>query len=74
MMIHELSSSAGSVTQVRESTNLIMRTAKDFDIPVIIVGHVNKEGSIAGPKVLEHIVDTVLYFEGDKHLRVYILQ
>lgn len=66
MMINELTSSAGSITQVRECTNLIMHTAKDLDIPVLVVGHVNKEGSIAGPKVLEHIVDTVLYFEGDK--------
>lgn len=74
MMIKELSSSAGSITQVRESTNLIMHTAKDFDIPVIVVGHVNKEGSIAGPKVLEHIVDTVLYFEGDKQMSCRILR
>ena len=74
MMIRGLNSSAGSVTQVRESTNLIMHTAKDFDIPVIIVGHVNKEGSIAGPKVLEHIVDTVLYFEGDKQMSCRILR
>ncbi len=74
MMIKELSSSAGSITQVRESTNLIMHTAKDFDTPVIVVGHVNKEGSIAGPKVLEHIVDTVLYFEGDKQMSCRILR
>lgn len=74
MMISQLSSSAGSITQVRESTNLIMRTAKDYDIPVIVVGHVNKEGSIAGPKVLEHIVDTVLYFEGDKQMSCRILR
>ncbi|MCR5653945.1 MAG: DNA repair protein RadA [Ruminococcus sp.] len=74
MMIKELSSSAGSITQVRESTNLIMHTAKDFDIPVMVVGHVNKEGSIAGPKVLEHIVDTVLYFEGDKQMSCRILR
>ncbi|MGN0489106.1 MAG: DNA repair protein RadA [Ruminococcus sp.] len=74
MMISELSSSAGSITQVRESTNLIMHTAKAFDIPVMVVGHVNKEGSIAGPKVLEHIVDTVLYFEGDKQLSCRIIR
>lgn len=74
MMIRELTSSAGSITQVRESTNLIMHTAKDFDIPVMVVGHVNKEGSIAGPKVLEHIVDTVLYFEGDKQMSCRILR
>ncbi|MEE3332744.1 MAG: DNA repair protein RadA [Ruminococcus sp.] len=74
MIIRELSSSAGSVTQVRESTNLIMHTAKDYNIPVIVVGHVNKEGSIAGPKVLEHIVDTVLRFEGDKQMSCRILR
>lgn len=74
MVIRELSSSAGSVTQVRESTNLIMHTAKDYNIPVIVVGHVNKEGSIAGPKVLEHIVDTVLRFEGDKQMSCRILR
>ena len=74
MSISELSSSPGSVTQVRESTNMIMHTAKDYDIPVIVVGHVNKEGSIAGPKVLEHIVDTVLYFEGEKQMSCRILR
>ena len=60
----DLSSSPGSVTQVRECTSLLMRTAKSLSIPVILVGHVNKDGNIAGPKVLEHIVDAVLYFEG----------
>lgn len=74
MNLSELSSSAGSITQVRECTNVIMRSAKSLDIPVIVVGHVNKEGSIAGPKVLEHIVDTVLYFEGDKQLSCRILR
>ena len=74
MSIKELSSSAGSITQVRECTNLIMHTAKDYDTPVIVVGHVNKEGSIAGPKVLEHIVDTVLYFEGDKQISCRIIR
>jgi len=74
MNISEINSSPGSVVQVRESTNLLMRTAKSFDIPVIIVGHVNKEGSIAGPKVLEHIVDAVLYFEGDKQVSFRILR
>ena len=70
----ELSSTTGSVTQVRECTNLLMRTAKELDIPVIIVGHVNKDGGIAGPKVLEHIVDAVLYFEGDKQMSYRILR
>lgn len=58
-------SSAGSVTQVRESTAVLMRIAKGLGISIFIVGHVTKEGSVAGPKVLEHMVDTVLYFEGD---------
>lgn len=74
MNLTELSSSPGSITQIRECTNLLMRTAKDLDVPIIVVGHVNKEGSIAGPKVLEHIVDTVLYFEGDKQMSCRILR
>lgn len=74
MNFTELNSSAGSVTQVRECTNILMRTAKALDIPVIIVGHVNKDGAIAGPKVLEHIVDAVLYFEGDRQMSYRILR
>lgn len=74
MNIQELQSSPGSVTQVRESTNLFVRTAKSLDIPIIIVGHVTKDGNIAGPKVLEHIVDTVLYFEGERNLSYRILR
>lgn len=74
MNLTELSSSPGSITQIRECTNLLMRTAKDLDVPIIVVGHVNKEGSIAGPKVLEHIVDTVLYFEGEKQMSCRILR
>lgn len=74
MNLTELSSSSGSITQVRESTNWLMRTAKDLDIPIIVVGHVNKDGNIAGPKVLEHIVDAVLYFEGERHLSYRILR
>lgn len=70
----ELSSSPGSVTQVRECTNILMRVSKSLDIPCIIVGHVNKDGAIAGPKVLEHIVDAVLYFEGDKQMSYRILR
>ena len=62
-----LSSAPGSVGQVRESTADLMRLAKDQTICVLIVGHVTKEGQLAGPRVLEHIVDTVLYFEGDRH-------
>ena len=74
MSLSELNSAPGSVTQVRESTNYLMRTAKSLDIPMIIVGHVNKEGSIAGPKVLEHVVDAVLHFEGDKQMSYRILR
>lgn len=74
MTLSELSSSAGSITQVRECTNLFLRTAKALDIPMIVVGHVNKDGNIAGPKVLEHIVDTVLYFEGERNLSYRILR
>ncbi len=74
MSISELNSSPGSVTQVRECTNFLMRVAKSMDIPMFVVGHVNKEGSIAGPKVLEHIVDAVLYFEGDKQMSYRILR
>ncbi len=70
----ELSSSPGSITQVKECTNLLMRLAKELEISIIIVGHVNKDGAIAGPKVLEHIVDAVLYFEGDKQMSYRILR
>ena len=74
MQISELSSSAGSIVQVRESTNMLLRTGKSLDIPIFIVGHVNKGGDIAGPKVLEHIVDTVLYFEGERNQSYRILR
>ena len=74
MSIDELSSSPGSVTQVRESTNLLMRVAKSMNIPLFLVGHVNKDGNIAGPKVLEHIVDAVLYFEGERNYSYRILR
>ena len=74
MQITELSSSPGSLTQVRECTNLFMHTAKQHDIPIFIVGHVNKDGAIAGPKVMEHIVDTVLYFEGERNFSYRILR
>ncbi len=70
----EVTSSPGSVTQVRESANVFMRMAKTFGIPVILVGHVNKDGNIAGPKVLEHIVDAVLYFEGNRNFSYRILR
>lgn len=74
MCISQLNSSPGSVSQVRECTNLFMHTAKDEEIPIFIVGHVNKDGAIAGPKVMEHIVDAVLYFEGERHLSYRILR
>ena len=74
MSISRITSSPGSLTQVRECTNLFMHTAKDQEIPLIIVGHVNKDGAIAGPKVMEHIVDAVLYFEGERHQSYRILR
>ncbi len=74
MNIRDLSSSTGSITQVRECTNLFMQTSKNNDISTILVGHVNKDGNIAGPKVLEHIVDTVLYFEGERNYSYRILR
>jgi DNA repair protein RadA/Sms len=66
--------SAGSVTQVRESAGRLMRLAKDVGVPIFLVGHVTKEGAIAGPRVLEHIVDTVLYLEGDRRQELRILR
>jgi len=69
-----LESAPGSVTQVRESTSELQRFAKESNIPVIIIGHINKDGAIAGPKILEHIVDTVLQFEGDNNYRFRILR
>lgn len=74
MQIGELSSAAGSIVQVRECTNLLLRTCKSLDVPIFIVGHVNKGGDIAGPKVMEHIVDTVLYFEGERNQSYRILR
>lgn len=67
-------SSPGSVSQVRECSAAILKFAKESGIPVLLIGHINKEGSIAGPKVLEHIVDTVLQFEGDQHYMYRILR
>lgn len=70
----DIASAAGSVPQVREATNAFMRIAKSMGIAMFIVGHVTKEGAIAGPRVLEHMVDCVLYFEGDKQLSFRILR
>ena len=67
-------SSAGSVSQIRECCNILMQVAKNKNITVIVVGHITKDGNIAGPKVLEHMVDTVIYFEGDKYKSFRILR
>lgn len=69
-----VASSAGSITQIRESAAALLQLTKTTNIPIILIGHINKEGSIAGPKVLEHIVDTVLQFEGDQHYMYRILR
>ena len=74
MYSEEIGSAPGSVSQVRESTNILMQLAKGLGISVFIVGHVTKEGTVAGPRVLEHMVDTVLYFEGDRHAAYRILR
>ncbi len=70
----EIDSAAGSVSQVRECAASLLRYAKETNVPVILVGHINKDGAIAGPKVLEHIVDTVLQFEGDRQYLYRILR
>lgn len=74
MFHEEISSAPGSVSQVRESTNVLMQIAKGLGVTIFIVGHVTKEGNVAGPRVLEHMVDTVLYFEGDRHASYRILR
>ena len=74
MYSEDVTSAQGSVSQVRESTNVFMQLAKGLCIPIFIVGHVTKEGTVAGPRVLEHMVDTVLYFEGDRHASYRILR
>lgn len=70
----EVESSPGSITQVRECASALLRFAKTSGIPVILIGHINKEGTLAGPKILEHIVDTVIQFEGDQHYMYRILR
>ncbi|EJK6532534.1 DNA repair protein RadA, partial [Listeria monocytogenes] len=70
----DVTSAAGSVSQVRECTATLMRIAKMQNIAIFIVGHVTKEGAIAGPRLLEHMVDTVLYFEGERHHAYRILR
>ncbi len=74
MYDEEVSSAPGSVSQVRESTNVFLQLAKGLGITIFIVGHVTKEGAVAGPRVLEHMVDTVLYFEGDRYASYRILR
>lgn len=70
----EVESSPGSISQVRECAAALLRFAKTSGIPVILIGHINKEGTLAGPKILEHIVDTVVQFEGDQHYMYRILR
>lgn len=70
----EITSAPGSVSQVRECTAELMRLAKTKGIAIFIVGHVTKEGALAGPRILEHMVDTVLYFEGERHHTYRILR
>lgn len=74
MCKEEVSSAPGSVSQVRESTNILMQIGKSLGISIFIVGHVTKEGVVAGPRVLEHMVDTVLYFEGDRYAAYRVLR
>lgn len=74
MFQEDISSAPGSVSQVREATAVFMRLAKEQGVTIFIVGHVTKEGTVAGPRVLEHMVDTVLYFEGDRHASYRILR
>ncbi len=74
MVTEAAESSAGSVTQVRECTNLLIQFAKTHNCPVLLIGHINKDGHLAGPKVLEHMVDTVLQFEGDQNHLYRILR
>lgn len=74
MYNEEVSSAPGSVSQVRESTGVLLQIAKGLGVSVFIVGHVTKDGNVAGPRVLEHMVDTVLYFEGDRHASYRILR
>ena len=74
IMTEDVESSAGSVAQVRECASALLRFAKSSGVPVILIGHITKEGTLAGPKILEHIVDTVIQFEGDQHYMYRILR
>ena len=74
MATEDIESSPGSISQIRECAALLLKFAKESNIPVILIGHITKEGSIAGPKILEHMVDTVLQFEGDQHYMYRIVR
>ena len=74
MYKEDVAAAPGSVSQVRETTSILMQLAKGLNITIFIVGHVTKEGTVAGPRMLEHMVDTVLYFEGDRHASYRILR
>ncbi len=74
MYNEEIAAAPGSVSQVRESTGVLLQLAKGLNVSIFVVGHVTKEGTVAGPRVLEHMVDTVLYFEGDRHASYRILR
>ena len=74
IMTEDVESSAGSIAQVRECASSLLRFAKTSGVPVILIGHITKEGTLAGPKILEHIVDTVIQFEGDQHYMYRILR
>ena len=74
IMTEDVESSAGSIAQVRECASALLRFAKSSSVPVILIGHITKEGTLAGPKILEHIVDTVIQFEGDQHYMYRILR
>ena len=74
IMTEDVESSAGSIAQVRECASALLRFAKTSGVPVILIGHITKEGTLAGPKILEHIVDTVIQFEGDQHYMYRILR
>ena len=74
MYKEDVAAAPGSVSQVRETTSILMQLAKGLNITIFIVGHVTKEGTVAGPRMLEHMVDTVLYFEGDRYASYRILR
>jgi DNA repair protein RadA/Sms len=74
MCSEAVDSSPGSMAQVRECTGMLLKFAKENNVPVILIGHITKDGAIAGPKILEHIVDVVIQFEGDQHYLYRVLR